>query len=170
MSEYSGKCDVYDWFQDDEEKIKNTKIYINNELKKINTIKDLIPYYPYTVRIGTNNTVWFSSASYVDRNEAAHFKYKLLDAKKAYRKVKRKKNLELTINNVYNNWYHSIMNNKKDNEIDREITRRVVEDYECADTRGLHSEYYNYYRKLLFNKMIEVGYTVEQAIDWVYGK
>ena len=169
MSEYSGKCDVYDWFQDDEERIKSTKFYIDNEPKEINTIKDLVPYYPCIVGIGTNSTVWFSSVSYVDRNEAAHFKYKLLDAKKAYRKVKRKKQ-EPTVDNVYDNWYHSIMNDKKDNEIDREITRRVVEDYESADTRGLHSEHCNYYRKLLFDKMIDVGYTVEQAVDWVYGR
>ncbi len=177
MSVYSGKCDVFDSFimiPNDEERtdyqIKNTKFIIDGVETEINTIKQLAPYFPCTIAMSSwsggktgSGTCWFSSESYANKEEAAHLKYKLLEAKKAYKKVKRKK-LELTFENVYKEWYHF----KSDEDIDTEITQRVIEDFEGADIRGLTSYMGRHYRKYLYQTLIELGYTVDQAIAWVY--
>lgn len=175
MSSYSGKCDIYDCYipnnsENDNHRIKNTDFYIDNVKTEINTVKQLAPYFPCLIGMSAwsggelgHGTCHFSSKSYADSEEGAHLKYKLLKAKKAYRKVKRKK-LELNTENVYAEWYHF----KNDEDIDLEITRRVVENYDGADTRGLTTYMGRHYRYALYKTMVELGYTVDQAIAWVY--
>ena len=69
MSNFSGSCDVYDSFvmihnYTDEELKNNVKVYIgrDNRLLELNSIKDLIPYYPHLI----------SSACYNNTERAAH--------------------------------------------------------------------------------------------------
>lgn len=169
MSRFSGKCDLYDWFYDSDEtkmikNIKATTFVINDTEYYFGTIKEIVPYYSHLVIFATNNRVVVSSESYIDMEESAHFKYKLSEAKGAYRKVKRKK-LPITVDNVYNNWYHSYSK-----DIDMEITKRVVNNYETADTRNLSLKVYRMYRRDLFNEMTKSGYSIEEAINWVYEK
>ena len=56
MSNFSGACDVYDWFESRTTKhIKASTIHVNGE--EIRNMKpyDLVPYYPYLVAIGYMN-------------------------------------------------------------------------------------------------------------------
>lgn len=177
MSVYCGKCDVFDWYvmipQDDERtnyRIQNTKFFIDGVETEINTIKDLAPYFPCIVGLSTwsggktgHGTVHFSSVSYADEEERLRLKYRLLEAKKAYRKLKRKKQ-EITFENVYNGWYHF----NDEDEIDKIITQRIIEDYDGADTRGITTSMGRHYRYELYQTMVELGYTVDEAIAWVY--
>lgn len=177
MSAYCGKCDVFDCYimipQDDERtnyQIQNTEFYIDGVKTEINTVKELAPYFPCIIGLSSwgggktgHGVAYFSSTSYADEEEGARLKYKLLEAKKAYRKIKRKKQ-ELTFENVYNAWYHF----RDEDKIDEIITRRVIEDYDSADTRGLTTYMGRHYRYKLYQTMVELGYTADEAIAWVY--
>lgn len=59
MSKFSGKCDLYDCIEiHGVDHIMNCKIYIKDSTKplEINSLADLVPYYPYVpISMGMNN-------------------------------------------------------------------------------------------------------------------
>lgn len=69
MSRYSGRCDLYDTIQIQGgfDNIKNYTIYVNNESKplKINTIKDLEPYYSYELAYGGFDNIKHTGTIYL---------------------------------------------------------------------------------------------------------
>lgn len=104
MSQFSGKCDLYDCLNImgkgdinlGFEKIKKGKIYVgyenfnqNNKLK-LETLKDIIPYYPYIEiisawdNINETGTIILSDKSWVDIEAK---KYGELSMHKYYRKI-----------------------------------------------------------------------------------
>ena len=79
MSEFSGKCDIYDCFSDvSDEFLQRSSFYIyTNDYRdhrlEINNQKDLAKYYPYLVCLETRNkeyaTVYLSQLSFIDQEE-----------------------------------------------------------------------------------------------------
>ena len=180
MSVFSGKCDLYDSFvmissNGDESKIQNnidrTRFYIYSGDKThrldIHTLKDLVPYYPYIVAFSygckeVEQTIVLSSESWVDREEKEHIGWILEDAKKEYRKCKRKK---ITFNP--DDWINK--SHWTNAEVKKEIVKRVVENGEKANINGIHlSSYDKWDRKRLAQEMSRVGYSDYEINHWVY--
>ena len=182
MSSFSGKCDIYDWFcmipQHDhmdkelEEEIQRTDFYIyqggHNHRLDIHTLKDLVPYFAYTVVIGCGckegrQTIVMSSMSQPDHEEAERLTSGLNDAKREYRSCKRKK---IPFNpkawaNKYSWW-------GKKTEY-QEIGKRVAEFGEKANIDGIHIDFFDKYdRRNLALEMSRFGYEDDYIDRWVY--
>ena len=188
MSNVSGKCDFKDslWMSAETEeevfnKFNGTKLYIVQPLpddfswieanqeninipetyfKKIeySSLKDLIPFYPYTVAMALHNKnpyesmVCLSSESFVDREEQENLEWRLKHLLKIYNRCKRKKiefNVEETLKEiVWNGW---------NEEPYRELANRVKEKGKKATADGIHLTMHERYRKELVDEMIKNG-------------
>ena len=174
MSGFSGKCDLADIFcNHDDEHIANSTFYIfagnRDHRLDIHCRRDLIPYYPFLVgSMGSQKdkaVCYISSESFVDREEREHMEWILKDAIKYYKKCKRKKieyKEEEALKNIV--WF-----NKKPTEWESKIVHRVAADGEKANIEGIHDSYHDYYRKQLYEEMIENDYSKEEAFKWCYG-
>lgn len=169
MSQFSGKCDLYDWFYGkQEEDLKNYKIYAAGNIipLKIETIKDLVPYYPYLVAsAGWNDgrgIIHLSSSSFVDREEEETLTLSLESLLRYYRRCKRKHvpyEPEEAVRHCFGSWGAPE---------DLELAQRVSEDGEKATIQYVHSGFAFYYRNKLFEEMLIVGYTPFEAAHWVH--
>lgn len=172
MSQFSGKCDLYDWLDTDKILFSKLTIYVGNskEPLKIDYISDLIPYYPYVISVGGHNTVEKSanlklmSESWVDYHERELLTSEMNDIKKFYRKCKRLKK-EFNIKTVQDNVFLLF---GADEGLHKEIIRRVLESGDKADVKGLHLPIYEHYRDLLYAEMVNNGYTEDEAKKWIW--
>jgi len=185
MSVYSGKCDVADHFcmigpgdhteEEINKEIARTDFYIYHKDKQhrldIHSYKDLVPYFPYIVAVGCFNgekgrqTIVFSSRSWVDHEEEDRLTWMLEDAKKEYRRCKRKK-IPFDIDTCLSRMSTF---NTDITDIKREVVKRVAEKGEKADVEGLHLPYYDKWdRAMLAQEMSKVGYSDFEISRWVY--
>ena len=101
MSQFSGKCDVYDILSDaTEEHLRNSDFYIRTSDGRehhleINNQKDLAKYYPYLTgcMYGSKDrhVVFLSTQSFIDSEEEEFINWAKDDLLKYYRKCKRTK-------------------------------------------------------------------------------
>lgn len=176
MSIYSGKCDVADWFEDyDDEMIRKSNFYISGHIVplRIDNHHDLSPYYPYLIAVGGrdssgHSSILLSEESFVDSEEREMLGWKLCDIQKYYRKCKRKRinyNIDEATSQgcLFCSW---------DNI--RRIAEIVGERGEKVTVEDLISEYKirhpmsELYRKKLFERMIELGWSEKQARYWIW--
>lgn len=165
MSRYSGKCDCFDSLviihEYTEEELKNNvKIYVGNSdiPLKIESSKDLIPFYPYLIGSAyfdneeKKSVVHLSSESFVDREERESLEFKLKRLLTIYNRCKRKK-IEFNINEAVK----EVAWDKYDEKIYRILAERVREKGKKATIDGLHLEMHEYYRKELVDEMNKNG-------------
>lgn len=176
MSEFSGKCDCCDWFSGkDDEHIKNSNFYIHGpnlvqHKLEINNRKDLIKYYPYLISSGGytkgGSTVHFSSESFVDLEEKNMMKCRMDHVKKYFRSCKRKK-IPFDREEAYK--LATLFNRDNIPAYIVELVDRVEKYGDKANIDDLHDDMHDYYRKKLFNHMIENGYEEREATEFVFG-
>lgn len=175
MSRYSGKCDLYDHFDEtDLSNLSNYKIYAYNNIVPlhITSEKDLVPYYPYLVVAAGYNTVdgkrtgtiHLSKESFAVREEREHLTFSLNNVLRYYRRCKRK-HIPFTEEEAIDHFSSGLWITATD----KDIIKRVAENGEKTTIEGLHTPMGLYYRQELFKEMTRVGYTVTQAASWVYG-
>lgn len=189
MSVFSGKCDLYDGLimigemtnESDFSKLKIRKYtensYLNEQtfqfenLEDINVtcIKDLVPYYPFIESISCYNdgfrNIILSSRNFVDIEEESHLLYRIKNIKRYLLKCKRN-----NINPTYEDfckkfWYASDENLYK---IYNRVSEHPYKKNKLEYIKDIHIDLYNHYRKLLFDEMINNGYTEEQSQKWIY--
>lgn len=168
MSEFSGKCDLYDTLID----IRNTtdwsKVYIsqNHTRLPINSQRDLVPYYPYIIGSAAyydgEARINISKESYVDQEERDHLEYLLQNILKEYRRCKRKK-IEFVPTEVAEKYkgfysYGTYL----------EIANRVKENPKKPNLEGIHTAVAQMYRKALYDEMLKWGYDEEYTRKWIY--
>lgn len=165
MSKYSGKCDVADWcdgFTD--EQLLAMRFYIGRNIVplKIESQKDLAPYYAHLVSAASGSDIRISEESFVDLEEREHLTWRLEKVKKYYRKCKRMKipyDMDEAVKQ--SSFFTS-------SDIDREIAKRVGEKGSKATIDGLRLSFQEHHRKELFTEMVRLGWNKEQADYWIW--
>lgn len=174
MSIYTGKYDFADRissYNSLEEALKKTKIYaFGHDLVPLamKEPKDLVAYYPYLVGIAVGNkegyqAIHLSGESYIDTSERERLEWVLRDAKKYYRKCKRKKeefNIEECLKKI-------CFFDQKDYK--RQVIERVAKDGEKADVDGIHIPMFDYGRRIWYKDLVDAGWDEMQAGMWVFG-
>lgn len=163
MSRYSGKCDVYDSFvmihnYTDEELKNNVKVYLgkSDTPLKLETMKDLIPYYPHLISVGCydnaerKSVIHITSKSFVDIEEQESLEYYLKRIITIYNRCKRKK-IEFNVDDVvgqicWMGWNKVAIT---------ELANRVKEKGKKATTDGVHLTMHERYRRELVDEMIK---------------
>ena len=186
MSEFSGKCDLWDslvmiresndettdWskikiYQHTDESYFDEKGFHGDQLLDIKCLKDLLPYAAFLTSMAYGNQdgtyiCHIGKRSFIDTEEEERFTWYLKDIQKLYRRCKRKK-IEFTEEYVMDkmHWW-------SDKDAIKTLFYRVKEHPYSANVKGLHDDMHQYYRKRLEEDMIKAGYTSEQAHEWVY--
>ena len=164
MSEYSGKCDLYDTlsihkYTEDELK-NNVVIYIGDSKipLQIKSYKSLIPYYPHIVSTGSFNNkerkalIHLTSKSWVDIEEEKSLNLYLSQILKVYNRCKRKK-IHFDTNVVRKEL--GFLFDREDNVVDI-LVDRVIKYGKKANIDGLHLSFKDqYYRQILVNEMLK---------------
>lgn len=161
MSQFSGKCDLYDSVvMIGGYDVKNIELFLYKNGKnyplKLETEKDLIPYYPYVPFLSTGSKDGkyraYLSESFIDVEEKKILTFQLKDLLREYRKCKRKK-IPFKPNI---SWYN------------KALIEKVEKDGEKATANGIHLNMQNYFRKRLAEEMETNGYSDIEIIKWVY--
>lgn len=144
----------------------------NNDIVplRIDSQKDLMPYYPYIVSMsngdGDGNMVFhLSSRSYVDEEEEEHLSWHLEHIKKYWRKCKRNKT-EFDENEAEKliKWSDEELPDYK-----KEIIKRVKNLGNKATIKNIHDPLHDHMRSALYNDMLKAGWNKWTAYRWVYG-
>ena len=174
MSNVSGKCDLKDHvfmsskpLTDEElfENFKGTKLYKHKKLEDCvettienmsdnweeihyESIKDLIPYYPYIIGLGcfdnkesNNSMIVLSSESYIDSSERESLQFMLKEILRYYNRAKRKKepfDKDYVLSKVCWNHYNE--------DAYKELIDRVDKYGKKADIKGIELSMSKYYR------------------------
>ena len=174
ISKYSNKCDLYDVLVDIREitDFSKVKIYAaNNSIVplRIDSQKDLMPYYPYIVAISISNSdgtqiIHLSEGSYVDIEEQERLTWNLDELKRYYRRQKRR---------------HEPFDNdeamKKISFFDdtpeykKELVNRVRELGEKAAIEDIHIPFMDTMRQRLYEDMVAAGWNDDRAYEWCFG-
>lgn len=174
VSIYSGKCDVYDSLVmiNDITDFSNVRIYASDNHiipLRIDSQKDLIPYYPYLVVMMSSIkdeeiSVHLSEKSYVDTEEEERLQWRLNQLKKYYRRCKRN---------------HEPYDEKEAikkiciwdtaEEYETELVNRVKLSGEKATYIGVHIPMFDEMRKKLYDEMISAGYNKFESKLWCFG-
>ena len=177
MSEFSSKCDLYDIFGNaDDDFLQKSRFYIRSSdgrshLLEIKNQKDLAKYYPYIVGCSSYNKehgahVEICSRSFIDTEEEDFIIWFRRDLIKYYKKCKRNK-IKYEVNEALKEatWCRD----GKYNKWEIELATRVGNYGEKASIEGLHRPVHDYFRKEWYNKLVELGYSENEANIWVYG-
>lgn len=162
ISKYSGRFDVFDELvliqgYTEEELKNNVKIYISNNSTplKIESYKDVIPYYPYTIAIlccdnkERESTMYISSESFVDRDEREILEIYLKQILEIYNSCKTKEiefDVEKAVEKVCFQDYDKC-------EI-RKLANRVKENGNKTNINDIHLAMHERHRKILVNEML----------------
>lgn len=140
----------------------------NVELLDIKCLKDLLPYAAYIVNMASWSKdyciVYIGTESYVQKMEQERIEWAARDAKKVYDRCKRQKK-EYNVEDVA-----------------REITYpdQEVEDYVFEIVKRIKAHPYSfklndisvpickYYKYNLYDDMIKMGYSQDEAYEWCY--
>ena len=174
VSIYSGKCDVYDSLVmiNDVTDFSNVRIYASDNHiipLRIDSQKDLIPYYPYLVVMMSSIkdegiSVHLSEKSYVDTEEEGRLQWRLDQLKKYYRRCKRNHqpyDEKEAIKKI------CVWDVAEGYEI--ELVDRVKIDGEKATYIGVHIPMFDEMRKKLYDEMISAGYNKFESKLWCFG-
>lgn len=168
-----GKCDFQDTVDifGADKIIKKYKIYIGDEFLplRVESEKDLVPYYPYLISIMASEkdkggVIRLHNKSFIDEEEEEHLGWYLRDAKKYWRKCKRK----------HQEFDESVAYDKinifgVERPYLREIIRRVAKYGNNAIVNDLHDTFHDRMRNEWYQLMIEAGWPEEESYIWVYG-
>lgn len=174
MSIYSGKCDVYDSLVmiNNMTDFSKVKIYASDNHiipLRIDSQKDLIPYYPYIVVMMSSNkdegtSVHLSGKSYVDAEEEERLQWRLDQLKKYYRRCKRNHEPYDEKEAIKKICIWDIAE-----EYETELVNRVKLDGERANYIGIHIPMFDEMRKKLYDEMVATGYNEFKAKLWCFG-
>jgi len=175
---FSGKCDLYDSLIEIGKVTDFSKvhIYINDnpvELR-IDSYKDLIPYFPCVSRVETHSNgeyrIWLSGKPWYRIEEEDLLRIYLRDLTTCYNKLKRDKNLSLeTLIERYNSKYNWRSHKE---ELITELASRLIEVKGKKDKVYIGDLYLpskDWFRKRLYEEMIKNGWREEVAYYWCYG-
>ena len=178
MSIYTGKADLFDSLVMIHQvtDFSNIQIYAaHNDIipLRIDSQKDLIPYYPYLISIMSSSkddngirhmTINLSEKSYIDIDEEERLEWRLNRLKKYYRRCKRNHQPfdDHEAIRVVSPWDDA-------EEYEFELVKRVKVDGEKATYDGVHIPYLDEGRMRLFNDMVEAGYNEVKAWTWCFG-
>lgn len=179
MSIYSGRCDLYDSLIDIGKVTDFSKVHIyikDNPVElRIDSYKDLIPYFPCIPSIQTHYNeeyrIWFNSnkPSY-RRDEEDLLRIYLRDLTTCYNRLKRNKCLSLeTLVEKYNSKYS--WDSSKD-ELITELASRLIEAKGIRDKVDIDDLYLpsgDWFRKRLYEEMVNNGWDDTVADRWCYG-
>ena len=191
VSKVSGKCCLEDtiemWTKFEDEKIKDflnrTKFYLNikvygsticpdNEIK-ITNYKELVPYLPrcesfMSMSKSDKNIIILSGRPHWAFEETELKEQIFKDILRVYNKCKRKK-IEFTKEYLEKESYYFGHDFYKD--ICDPIYERFVKLGKKATLADIHSNSKNLlYREPFMKEMLAVGYTQDQAYNWVYNE
>lgn len=175
MSKYSGKCDFYDHIQScGLEGVLASNIYVGRNIicLKIESEKDLIPYYPFLVLLDAydsetgKRTIKLDTESFVDKEEKEWLERDLKLLFKYYNYCKRKHIPFNKTTALHKIW--SFLDNIP--EYMNKLVDRVELVGKKATIDNLHSSYHDYYREILYRDMVDAGYSKFIAYYWVYDK
>lgn len=164
MSKFCGKCDFCDSIGDVENFIANNEVYAyGHDLVplKIESEKDLVPLYPYIVRLLTNGKYYLSKRNYIDYHEEEIKSWYLEDILKDYRKAKRK-HTEF-ISKCYS------FSEKEVWDAISEVVAKKGEKTTLEDLEDIHTYMGEYYRQIWYEELMRVGWREEQAYHCAYG-
>lgn len=174
ISRYSGKCDLYDVLVDIREVTDFSKVKIyaaNNSIVplRIDSQKDLMPYYPYIVAISVGNSdgtqiIHLSEKSYVDSEEEEHLTWNLDELKRYYRRQKRKHQPFDSDEAL-----KKIMFFDGGAEYKKELVNRVKEFGEKATIEDIHIPFMDTMRQRLYEDMVAAGWNKDRAYEWCFG-
>ena len=158
MSRFSGKYDFYDYLSlrnyTVEEFNNKCSVYIGNSENplKINSISELIPYYPYIIVVGSfDNTnrktkIRLSFESYIDYFEKDFLKLFLKDITKEYKK-------RMKLNQPFE--FYVPVFGEGNEEACYEIIKRLKNSRRKPSLEGIHLKHQEYYRQELVNEMLK---------------
>jgi hypothetical protein len=178
ISIYSGKCDLYDTLIAIGEVTDFSKvhIYINDnpvELR-IDSYKDLIPYFPCVPSIQTHcdgeYRIRLSGEPWYRIEEERTLYFYLRDLTTCYNNLKREKRLSLeTLIEMHTERFRWISNK---NGLIEELARRLIEakgNKDRVDIDDLYLPSGDWFRKKLYEEMIKNGWNENVAYNWCYG-
>lgn len=174
ISRYSGRCDLYDVLVDIREvtDFSKVKIYTYGNFiipLRIDSQKDLMPYYPYIVAISVGNSdgtqiIHLSEKSYVDTEEEEHLIWDLDTLKRYYRRQKRKHqpfDSDEALKKI------SFFDDSA--EYKKELVNRVRELGEKATIEDIHIPFMDTMRQRLYEDMVAAGWNDDRAYEWCFG-
>lgn len=164
MSIYSGQFDVYDYFYDkNDDDILNTKVYIGNNIisLRINSRKDLVPYYGHGIIICLNNSITITDYSLIDEESNDIIEYY---QKNIIRFLKNSKRKNIKVDKDYFNDRPLLSFNR---EIYIEIFHRLLDNNMYIS--DIHTNMWKICKEELYDEMIKEGYDEKQSLIWCYG-
>lgn len=174
ISRYSGKCDLYDVLVDIREVTDFSKVKIyaaNNSIVplRIDSQKDLMPYYPYIIGMHAsdsegNMVVYLGARSYVDNEEGENLTWDLDTLKRYYRSRKRKHepfDSDEALKKI------SFFDDSA--EYKKELVNRVRELGEKATIEDIHIPFMDTMRQRLYEDMVAAGWNDDRAYEWCFG-
>ena len=170
MSEFCGKCDIWDSLVnigrvDDNTDWSKIEIYQNDIRLPISSLKDLIKYAPYLIRCSFSSkgsgVYHITDRSFIDSEEEESLNFRLKWAKQIYRRCKRE-GTEFVPEEVAAQISFSA------SPVDIEICRRVKEHPYTKNIRGLHTNIHQFFREIWYDAMLDYGYTEAEAKAWIY--
>ncbi len=166
MSLYSGKCDFCDMCDiHNIDNILKSNVYIGWNIipLKIESEKDLIPYYPYIVALSSTTNgvgeIRLSTESYVDKQDRETLEWYVKDCQKYMNKCKRKK--EIINIEHFDNQYHR--------DVYREILIKLMDKKKEFALDGIYLPMAEYYRKELYDEMVKNGWDEFKSRQWCFG-
>lgn len=168
MSEFSGKCDLWDtlyciWGVTDKCDWSLIKIYQKEKLLPISSVKDLIKYAPYVISSSSyyagEHKIRISHKPWIDIEEQDSIEWRVKLAQKAYRSCKRKGE-EFIPEEVAKKYFW------RATKVELEICKRVKEHPYSPKVDDIRTNFHNFHRELWYNAMLEYGYDKDFAREW----
>lgn len=167
----AGKCCFQDTVEifGAENILNNYNVYIGDNILplRMETEKDLIPYYPYLESLiysdkETGGIIRLHEKSFIDEEEEESLEICLEIIKRYWKSCKRKKeqfDKEEALKRacIFSQEIHHI-----------ELVNRVEKFGDKANIKGIHDPYHEKLREELYNLMIKYGWNENQAYYWIY--
>ena len=165
MSLYSGKCDLCDSVEivGIDKFLKECEIYTHTSNLvplKIESEKDLVPFYPYLCWLMTNNKYYLCEDNFINEEENETKEWYLKDIIKEYKKAKRNKT---EFNPKYWGGREEVWNSIV------EVVRNKGEKTTLEDLEDIHTNMAEHYRKWWYEELVRVGWREDQAYSCAYG-
>ena len=145
-------------------------VYIGDNILplRMESEKDLIPYYPYLESIMVSNKetggiIRLHTRSFIDEEEEERLTWRLNELKKYWRRCKRRKEPFSTEEALKKICFFDPQ------DYEKKLVTRVAEFGEAAIIEGIHDPMHERMRNELYELMIKYGWPEPQAYRWVYG-